>query len=77
MEVFFGDLWGTVCDDGWNITEAAVVCRQLGYDHAVDVFSGRQTILIPASGMFLATSYGKGAGIETVMCMYSVVNLYC
>ena len=46
MEVFFGDSWGTVCDDGWSITEAAVVCRQLGYDHAVDAFSGRQTILI-------------------------------
>ena len=32
MEVFFGDGWGGVCDDGWGQHESFVVCRQLGFD---------------------------------------------
>ncbi|XP_033630027.1 adhesion G-protein coupled receptor G4-like isoform X2 [Asterias rubens] len=48
VEVFYDGQWGTVCDDGWYITDASVVCRQLG-------FTG-------ATNAWLSAHFGEGTG---------------
>ncbi|XP_058233056.1 galectin-3-binding protein A-like [Hemibagrus wyckioides] len=48
VEVYHNGKWGTVCDDSWDMTEAQVVCQQLGFPGAVSAKAGG--------------SYGEGSG---------------
>ena len=40
VEICIGGLWGSICDDNWDIRDAIVVCRQLGYN-------GSKAVTIP------------------------------
>ncbi|XP_066295744.1 scavenger receptor cysteine-rich domain-containing group B protein-like [Branchiostoma lanceolatum] len=57
VEVFHDGQWGTVCDDGFGLNDANVVCRQLGH--------GRATA---ARG---SAAFGQGSGkiwLDEVAC---------
>ena len=64
VEVLYNGAWGTVCRDGWDLNDANVVCRMLGYERAQEV---------PG-----ASHYGdwcKGPLIGNVECSGSEDNL--
>ena len=64
VEVNYNGEWGTVCDDGWDDTDAGVVCRQLGF--------GSSGTAIGSAG------FGPGSGsiwLDTVTCTGSESTL--
>ncbi|XP_050407264.1 deleted in malignant brain tumors 1 protein [Patella vulgata] len=65
LEVLYNNRWGTVCDDGWDSTDASVVCRELGFSSRGAI--GRQY-----------AHFGQGAGsiiLDDVNCNGSESSL--
>ena len=67
VEVYYNGEWGTVCDDKWDLIDALVVCRQLGFGPPI------------AARKF--SYYGEGSGktwLDNVQCAGNELSIeYC
>ena len=57
VEFLHNGTWGTVCDDGWSLPDAYVVCRSLGFYRAISATC--------------CSSFGEGSGdiyLDNVEC---------
>ena len=51
VEIYENGQWGTVCDDTWDMTDAGVACRQLGFSGATS--APKSAAYGPGSGTIL------------------------
>ncbi|XP_071503568.1 neurotrypsin-like [Diadema antillarum] len=64
VEIYYSGQWGTVCDDWWDIVNANVVCRMLGFEGALRYSC--------------CAEYGQGSGpiyLDNVECNGTEKNL--
>ena len=80
IEILHNGKWGTVCDDHWNLNDAKVVCRQLGFRGAKTALQGGDVpagtgqiwlddVVCTGREQFLANCSHTGWGIHN--CIHS------
>lgn len=65
VELYYDGVWGTICEWSWDIREADMVCRSLGFLGAVNAHK--------------RAYYGKGTGsirLSSVKCPHRASSLY-
>ena len=83
VELCYGEVWGTICDDFWGDTDANVVCRQLGYSdtgtfNQITVECVYISLFIAGAQGFLFAAYGQGTGpiwLDDVQCVGTEARL--
>jgi hypothetical protein len=74
IEIKYLGIWGTICNDGWDMNDAKVVCKQMGYSKAVSkslTYSAK-----PSSGTAPAITrlQCRGTELSIALCAYQTLR---
>ena len=75
VEVYLNGTWGTVCGYYWDIHDAVVVCRQLGYSSAISAH-GSAYFGVGTGPIHYGNMACKGTETYLADCLHSRVR-YC
>ena len=71
VQVFHNGEWGHVCDDGWDIRDARVVCRQLGFADAEKIIVGGRLMADASQKIWLDNVECKGSESSIYSCLHT------
>ena len=74
VEVFYNGEWGTVCDKSWDIDDARVVCRQLGYKYAIRAIPFRRA-LVGSGRIWLDDVHCAGSEKSLTACFHNGLGI--
>ena len=73
VEIKYKGVWGTVSNQGWDKTDAHVVCRQLGYHYALQTEIMSATQKFVAQPVWFSDVSCNGTEISILDCNVSIV----
>ncbi|XP_056895210.1 galectin-3-binding protein A-like [Takifugu flavidus] len=69
LEILHDGVWGTVCDDGWGVMDAEVVCHQLGFS-GVDIDADLATVSRGSGPIWLDEMNCNGNELDLTHCEF-------
>ena len=77
MEICLNGVWGSVCDDSWDVREAIVVCRQLGYNGSKFHLPFYPSFIIHVTVLLASTALSEHRVLSNSPQIYHLDDVNC
>ena len=74
LEFYYNREWGTICDNGWDPSDASVACRQLGFSRVSDSDSSLFGSGASSQTIWLAGVVCSGSESRLIDCNFAAID---